>query len=51
MPETLEEDSDVHALRVDRVVSITPLSLDQTSRVDPQALTQWLQHVEGRRSP
>jgi 5'-nucleotidase len=30
---TLEPDSDVHALRVDRVVSVTPLSLDLTSRV------------------
>jgi 5'-nucleotidase len=30
---TLEPDSDVHALLVDRVVSVTPLSLDLTSRV------------------
>ena len=30
---TLESDSDVHALLVDRVVSVTPLSLDLTSRV------------------
>jgi 5'-nucleotidase len=29
----LEPDSDVHALAVDRVVSVTPLSLDLTSRV------------------
>jgi len=29
----LEPDSDVHALRVERVVSVTPLSLDLTSRV------------------
>lgn len=50
MPETLEEDSDVHALRVERVVSITPLSLDQTSRVDPRVLTQRLQRAEGRHS-
>jgi 5'-nucleotidase len=48
MPETLEEDSDVHALRVDRVVSVTPLSLDQTSRVDAKLLTQRLAQLEGR---
>jgi 5'-nucleotidase len=30
---TLEPDSDVHAVLVDRVVSVTPLSLDLTSRV------------------
>jgi 5'-nucleotidase len=29
----LEPDSDVYALRVDRVVAVTPLSLDLTSRV------------------
>jgi 5'-nucleotidase len=43
MPELLEEDSDVHALRIDRVVSVTPLSLDQTSRLDPEELAQRLQ--------
>lgn len=48
MPETLEEDSDVRALRVDRVVSVTPLSLDQTSRVDPTVLTQRLKTLERR---
>jgi 5'-nucleotidase len=31
---TLEPDSDTHALFVDRVVAVTPLSLDLTSRVD-----------------
>ncbi len=30
----LEPDSDVYALRIDRKVSVTPLSLDITSRVD-----------------
>jgi 5'/3'-nucleotidase len=49
MPEGLEEDSDVHALRVDRVVSVTPLSLDQTARVDPQDLTRQLQRLERQR--
>ncbi len=36
--DTLEPDSDVHALRIDRVVSVTPLSLDLTSRVSPDDL-------------
>jgi 5'-nucleotidase len=49
MPEAPEEDSDVHALRIDRVVSVTPLSLDQTSRVDPQDLTLRLQRLPGGR--
>ncbi len=30
----IEPDSDVYALKVDRVVSVTPLSLDLTSRID-----------------
>ena len=30
----LEQDSDIHALAVDQIVSVTPLSLDLTSRVD-----------------
>ncbi len=36
--DTLEPDSDVHALAVDRVVSVSPLSIDLTSRVDLAAL-------------
>lgn len=39
----LEADSDVHALMVDRVVAVTPISLDLTSRVllsDLQALLE-----------
>jgi len=32
--ESLEHDSDIHALLADRCVSVTPLSLDITSRVD-----------------
>lgn len=39
---TLEPDSDVHALRVDRVVSVTPLSLDLTSRVAFEELDELL---------
>ena len=30
----LEEGSDIHAMAVERVVSVTPLSIDLTSRVD-----------------
>jgi 5'-nucleotidase len=33
-PESTEPDSDIHALAVDRVVSIAPMSVDLTSRVD-----------------
>ena len=33
----IEPDSDVYALKVDRVVSVTPLSLDLTSRIDLEA--------------
>jgi 5'-nucleotidase len=33
-PEHTESDSDIHALAVDRVVSVAPVSLDLTSRVD-----------------
>lgn len=36
--ETLEPDSDIHALAVERIVSVTPLSLDLTSRVRLQTL-------------
>ena len=35
---TLEADSDINAVIVDRVVSVTPLSLDVTSRVAFQAV-------------
>jgi 5'-nucleotidase len=47
MPEGVEEDSDVHALRLDRLVSVTPLSLDSTSRVDPADLTAELRRLAG----
>jgi 5'-nucleotidase len=39
-PTTSEPDSDIWALCVDRVVSVTPLSLDMTSRVDLGALEE-----------
>ena len=39
--ERLEPDSDVYALVVDQVVSVTPLSLDLTSRVGEEVLREW----------
>ena len=39
---TLEPDSDIHALVVDQVVAVTPLSLDMTSRVPLEALEELL---------
>lgn len=39
-------DSDVHALWVKKVVSVTPLSLDMTSRVDMQLLEQSLRESQ-----
>ncbi len=41
-PETLEPDSDVQAVIVDRVVSITPVTIDLTARVDFRQLEAWL---------
>ncbi len=38
----LETDSDIHALAVDRVVAVTPLSLDATSRADFEAIQRAL---------
>lgn len=35
---TLEPDSDIHAVLIDQVVSVTPLSLDLTSRMAPTEL-------------
>jgi 5'-nucleotidase len=45
-PEEAEVDSDVWAVLVDRVISVTPLSLDLTSRVDLCRLNQCLQNDE-----
>jgi 5'-nucleotidase len=39
---TLEPDSDIRAVLVDRVISVTPLSLDMTSRVALQQLDRLL---------
>src|SRR5690606_20684886 len=35
---TLEPDSDIYAVMIDRVVSVSPISLDLTSRVPPGEL-------------
>jgi 5'-nucleotidase len=37
-----DRDSDVWALTIDRIVAVTPLSLDLTSRVDFDTATSWL---------
>jgi 5'-nucleotidase len=39
---TLEPDSDIYALRIDRVVSVSPISLDMTSRVALEQVEQLL---------
>ncbi len=43
---TLEPDSDVYALAVDRWVSVSPLSIDLTARVDLDALATDFQERE-----
>jgi 5'-nucleotidase len=42
-PERTEPDSDIYALAVDRVVSVAPLSIDLTSRIDFENLKSLLQ--------
>ncbi len=42
LPESLEPGSDSHAIHVDRVVAVTPLSLDMTSRLDLAVLERQL---------
>ena len=46
-PETFDPHSDVYAVRVDKVVSVTPLSLDLTSRVDLKMLERQLRGESG----
>jgi len=41
-PAQAEPDSDIHALSIDRVVTVTPLSLDLTARTDFAALDEAL---------
>jgi len=43
--ETLEPDSDIYAVVVDKVVSVTPLSLDLTSRVDLMELQKLMESL------
>jgi 5'-nucleotidase len=44
---TLEPDSDIYAVEVDKVVSVTPLSLDLTSRIALPELQSIMVKVEG----
>ncbi len=44
-PEEVEPDSDIYAFLVDRVVSVTPLSIDCTSRVDFTSLERLLREA------
>jgi 5'-nucleotidase len=48
--DTLEPDSDVRALAVDRVVSVSPLSIDLTARIDLSTLAADLQRREQQES-
>lgn len=41
--DTLEPDSDVAAIAVDHVVSVTPIDLDMTARVERARLEDWFQ--------
>jgi 5'-nucleotidase len=43
--ETLEPDSDIRAVAVDGVVSVTPIALDMTARVELARLEEWLPQV------
>jgi 5'-nucleotidase len=46
-PEDLQPGTDSHVLRVEKVVAVTPLSLDLTSRVDLSDLERELRHIPG----
>jgi 5'-nucleotidase len=48
-PETLEPDSDIYALVIAREVSVCPLSIDLSSRVDRRQLAQLLAERTGAR--
>ena len=41
--ETLEPDSDIRAVAIDGVVSVTPITLDMTAPVSMARLSEWLQ--------
>jgi 5'-nucleotidase len=47
---TLDPDSDIYAVRVDRVVSVTPLTYDLTARVNFKTFARTLQKkLNGKR--
>ena len=50
-PHQLPQDTDIYALLVDRVVSVTPLSLDLTSRVAAEDLDYLLRFGQPRPEP
>jgi broad specificity polyphosphatase/5'/3'-nucleotidase SurE len=41
-PEKLEKDSDIYALLIEKKVSVTPITIDLTSRTDLDALANLL---------
>lgn len=48
--ETLERDSDIYAVRMDRVVSVTPLTYDLTAKVNLEAFGESLgRNLDGKR--
>lgn len=49
--ETLERDSDIYAMLVDRVVSVSPLTLDLTARVGKKELARWGGRVRVAQNP
>ncbi len=44
--ETVEKDSDIYAIQVDKVVSVTPISLDYTSRTDLSKLHEFIDELD-----
>ncbi len=45
-PETLEPDSDIYAVAIDKVISVTPLSLDLTSRISLEELQAIISRIQ-----
>ena len=46
-PAELEPDSDVRAVILDGVASVTPLSIDMTAKVDAETLARWGKSLGG----
>jgi hypothetical protein len=42
--DVLEPESDIRAMAVDRVVSVTPIVTDMTALIDFDFLATWLKH-------